>query len=56
MNGWLAHKAGRQNNENPYNGHGLQSFSRSQWLDGWCARFAAVKHGLDLSLDDDGEI
>ncbi len=53
INGWFSHKNDIANNddENPYF-EKSQKYSHMQWLSGWCARFSAVKHGLDLSLDD----
>lgn len=53
LNGWLAHKNGVENtaDDNPYL-ETLQHYSNNQWLSGWCDRFSAVKHGLDMSLDE----
>ena len=42
--GWFAHKNGAGVDENPYNER-LQRQSNSEWLDGWCERFGACKHG-----------
>ena len=47
--GWFAHRDGVQ--DNPYD-ESSQKYSHYQWDSGWVARFSAVKHGGDLSLDD----
>jgi allantoicase len=49
--GWFAHKNDCRTESNPYS-ETLQFSSHSEWLSGWCARFAAVKHGKDMSLDE----
>lgn len=49
--GWFAHKGGFATGENPYN-ETLQWSSHHEWLSGWCARFEAIKHGKDTSLDE----
>lgn len=51
INGWFAHKGERSQEENPYK-EKVQEYSHNQWISGWCDRFSAVKHGLDLSLDE----
>lgn len=51
LNGWLAHKGDCPQDLNPYN-EIQQPYSYANWLSGWCDRFSAVKHGLDLSLDE----
>lgn len=52
-NGWLAHKNHNGvEDKNPYDS-ATQRYSTAQWIEGWCARFAAVKHDLDLSLDSE---
>jgi len=50
LDGWLAQKDG-YNSGNPYD-ETKQPYSYGQWISGWCDRFTAVKHNLDLSLDD----
>jgi hypothetical protein len=52
LNGWLAHKYGIEQSPNPYS-ESQQPYSYRQWLSGWCDRFSAVKHDLDLFLDSD---
>lgn len=51
LDGWHAHRLGRDARRNPYHEDDA-SFSFSAWEQGWSARFAAVKFGLDLSLDE----
>lgn len=53
-NGWEAHSrgVGLDPDPNPYS-EDTQPFSHSQWLDGWCSRFSALKHGGDLTLDEE---
>lgn len=50
MDGWHSHKGG-QEQSNPYS-EAYQPYSYRQWLAGWCDRFSAIKHELDLSLDE----
>lgn len=52
MNGWFSHLNDFSETANPYQEH-IQRFSYVQWISGWCDRFSAVKHGHDLSLDED---
>lgn len=52
LNGWHAHGNGIETEANPYN-ENYQQYSHNQWLSGWCSRFDAIKHGKDLSLDDE---
>jgi hypothetical protein len=52
LNGWLAHKNNEEQDFNPYR-EGAQQYSYNQWLSGWCDRFRAVKHGYDLTLDEE---
>lgn len=54
IDGWLAHKNGCDINVNPYN-EVSQEKSHSDWVCGWCARFNAIKHELDMTLDDNWE-
>lgn len=51
LDGWLAHRGDVDVDANPYDVR-LQPRSHAQWLSGWSARFAAVKHGLDLPHDE----
>lgn len=51
MDGWFAQRDDLSVDKNPYDKR-LQSKSFSLWESGWCARFNAIKHGLDLALDD----
>lgn len=51
MDGWFAHKKDL-GTVNPYD-EKTQSYSHNQWTSGWCDRFSAIKHRLDLSLDDE---
>ena len=51
LDGWLAHQPERGQDLQPYN-EALQAFSATQWLSGWCDRFSAIKHGLELTHDD----
>lgn len=52
LDGWAAHYSDKDQDQNPYD-IDLQSKSHNEWVSGWCARFNAIKHGLDLSLDQE---
>ncbi|GJD87809.1 hypothetical protein BHAOGJBA_1314 [Methylobacterium hispanicum] len=51
LDGWLAHAQDVGSDDNPHEER-RQPRSHAQWTSGWCARFSAVKHGLDLTYDD----
>lgn len=51
LDGWAAHRYGRDVEHNPYDEH-TQARSHYEWMSGWCGRFGAIKNELDLSLDD----
>lgn len=51
LDGWLAHKNEHSQKTQPYN-EATQAFSATQWVSGWCDRFSAIKHGLELTHDD----
>lgn len=51
LNGWHAHRAGVDVDENPHNER-TEPLSNMRWCSGWCARFSAVKHGQSLELDE----
>ena len=48
--GWYAHLLRVDIEKNPFD-YRYQPYSQAEWRRGWCARFDAVKHDLDLSLD-----
>lgn len=51
VDGWLAHKNMIEQSKNPYD-EKTQTRSNSEWLNGWCARFDAIKHNKSLDLDE----
>ena len=49
--GWNAHMNGVDVLENPYD-EKRQAVSHTRWLNGWCARFGAIKRGTCTRTDD----
>lgn len=55
LDGWLAHKAGKKTEMNPFNEE-TQAMSHSLWLNGWSDRHSRHKHELGNATEHDNAI